>query len=76
MVNQQDIQGGRTNVTSVYPRPTHPDSKMLEPEVVNRIRAISGQRLGTKRIARELKISLNTERRYLSNGAAGFQERP
>jgi transposase len=49
---------------------------MLEPEVVDRIRELSGQGFGSKRIARELKIARNTVRRYLAGATAGYQERP
>jgi transposase len=49
---------------------------MLEPEVVDRIRDLSGRGFGSKRIARQLKISRNTVRRYLAGAAAGFAERP
>jgi len=42
---------------------------MLEPEVVDRIHELSGQGLGSKRIARELGVSRNTVRRYTPRGA-------
>ena len=49
---------------------------MLEPEVVDRIHELSGQGLGSKRIARELGISRNSVRRYLAGATVGFQQRP
>ena len=49
---------------------------MLKPEVVDRIRELSGQGLGSKRIARQLGVSRNTVRRYLAGATVGFQERP
>jgi len=49
---------------------------MLEPEVVDRIRELSGQGLGSKRIARVLGISRNSVRRYLAGATVGFHERP
>jgi len=49
---------------------------MLEPEVVDRIRELSGQGLGSKRIARQLGVSRNCVRRYLAGATVGFQERP
>jgi len=49
---------------------------MLKPEVVDRIRELSGQGLGSKRIARQLGVSRNAVRRYLAGATVGFQERP
>ena len=49
---------------------------MLAPAVVDRIRELSGQGLGSKRIARELGVSRNSVRRYLAGATVGFQERP
>jgi transposase len=49
---------------------------MVKPEVVDRIRELSGQGLGSKRIARQLGISRNSVRRYLAGATVGFQERP
>jgi transposase len=49
---------------------------MLKPEVVDRIRELSAQRFGSKRIARELNVSRNSVRRYLAGAVVGFQERP
>ena len=48
---------------------------MLEPDVVDRIHELSGQGLGSKRIARQLGISRNSVRRYLAGATVGFQER-
>ena len=49
---------------------------MVKPEIVDRIRELSGQGLGSKRIAREVHVSRNSVRRYLAGATAGFQERP
>jgi transposase len=49
---------------------------MLKPDVVDRIRALSGQGLGSKRIARQLGIARNSVRRYLAGAVVGYQERP
>ena len=49
---------------------------MLAPEVVDRVRELSGQGLGSKRIARQLGVSRNSVRRYLAGATVGFQERP
>ena len=49
---------------------------MVKPEIVDRIRELSGQGLGSKRIAREVRVSRNSVRRYLAGATAGFQERP
>jgi transposase len=43
---------------------------------VDRIHELSGQGLGSKRIARQLGISRNSVRRYLAGATVGFQERP
>jgi transposase len=70
------MQAGGKDVTCVHLQPTQEDSRMLEPELVDRIHELSGQGLGSKRIARELRVSRNTVRRYLAGATAGFQERP
>jgi transposase len=76
LVNLHDMQADRTDVTSVHLRTTQEDTRMLEPEVVDRIRELSGQGLGSKRIARQLGVSRNTVRRYLAGATVGFQQRP
>lgn len=52
------------------------DARMLKPEVVDLIHELSGQGLGSKRIARQLGIARNSVRRYLAGARVGFQERP
>src|SRR5512147_3060896 len=76
LVNLQDMQADRTDVASVHLRTTQEDTRMLQPEVVDRIRELAGQGLGTKRIARQLGVSRNSVRRYLAGATVGFQERP
>jgi len=76
LVHLSQTQAGHTEFAGVHLRILQEDTRMLEPEVVDRIRDLSGQGFGSKRIARELKISRNTVRRYLAGGAAGYQERP
>jgi transposase len=76
LVNLQDMQADQTDVTSVHLRTTQEDIRMLRPEVVDRIRELSGQGLGSKRIARMLGVSRNSVRRYLAGATVGFQERP
>jgi hypothetical protein len=76
LVNLQDMQADQTDVTSVHLRTTQEGTRMLEPAVVDRIRELSGQGLGSKRIARQLGISRNSVRRYLAGATVGFQERP
>jgi transposase len=76
LVNLQDTQVNQTDVSNVHLRTTQEDIRMLEPEVVDRIRELSGQGLGSKRIARELGVSRNSVRRYLAGATVGFQERP
>jgi transposase len=76
LVNLQDMQADQTDVTGVHLRTTQEDIRMLQPEVVDRIRELSGQGLGSKRIARMLGVSRNSVRRYLAGATVGFQERP
>jgi hypothetical protein len=52
LVNLQHTRADLTDVTSVHLRDQQEDSKMLQPEIVDRIRELFGQGLGTKRIAR------------------------
>lgn len=76
LVNLQDMQVDQTDVASVHLRITQEDTRMLEPEIVDRIHELSRQGLGSKRIARQLGISRNSVRRYLAGAKVGFQERP
>jgi len=52
------------------------DRRMIKPDVVDRIRELAGQGVGSKRIARQLGVSRNVVRRYLAGARVGFQERP
>jgi transposase len=76
LVNLPGVQAGQTDVISVLLQPRQEDNRMLEPGVVDRIHELSGQGLGIKRIARALRISRNSVRRYLAGATVGFQERP
>jgi transposase len=76
LVNLHATQADQQHVTHVHLRDSQEDTRMLQPEVVDRIHELAGQGLGSKRIARELAVSRNTVRRYLAGAAAGFQERP
>jgi transposase len=76
LVNLQGTQAGQTDATNVHLRTTQEDTRMLDPEVVDRIRELSGQGLGSKRIARQLGISRNSVRRYLAGATVGLQQRP
>jgi transposase len=76
LVNLHDTQADQSDVTSVHLRCTQEDTRMVKPEIVDRIRDLSGQGLGSKRIAREVRVSRNSVRRYLAGATAGFQERP
>jgi transposase len=76
LVYLRDTQVDQSDVTSVHLRSTQEDTRMLEPDVVDRIHELSGQGLGSKRIARRLGISRNSVRRYLAGATVGFQERP
>src|SRR5271166_6066533 len=73
--NLQVTQVDSSGVTHVHLRDSQEDIRMLKPEVVDRIRELSGQGLGSKRIARELGVSRNSVRRYLAGATVGFQER-
>src|SRR5208283_1974447 len=76
LVNLLDTQADQTDVADIHLRSTQEDTRMLEPDVVDRIRELSGQGLGSKRIAREVGVSRNTIRRYLAGAMVGYQERP
>jgi transposase len=76
LVHLRGTQVNPLNVTPVHLRDSQEDVRMLEPEVVDRIHELSGQGLGSKRIARTLRVSRNTVRRYLAGATVGFQERP
>src|SRR3954464_9840935 len=76
LVNLQGTQASQTDATNVHLRATQEDTRMLEPGVVDRIRELSGQGLGSERIARQLGVSRNSVRRYLAGAAVGFQQRP
>lgn len=68
-VDLQDVNSGP-------PRLARKDSRMLPPEVVDRVRELASQGWGAKRIARSLGVARNTVRRYLAGAVAGHQERP
>jgi len=76
LVNLHGPQVDQVTETSVHLRSAQEDFRMLPPTIVDRIRELNGQGLGSKRIARELHISRNTVRRYLAGATVGFQERP
>jgi transposase len=76
LVNLHDTRADQPDVTSVHLRSTQEHTRMVKPEIVDRIRELSGQGLGSKRIAREVRVSRNSVRRYLAGATAGFQERP
>jgi transposase len=76
LVNLRLTQVDPPRSTHVPLRDSQEDTRMLAPEVVDRIRELAGQGLGSKRIARQLRLSRNTVRRYLAGATAGLQERP
>jgi transposase len=76
VVHLRQTQRDCPSSTSVPLRASQEDTRMLAPEVVDRIRELAGQGLGSKRIARQLRLSRNTVRRYLAGAMVGFQERP
>ncbi len=57
VVNLHDTQVDQMDVTNVRLRSTQEDTGMLKPEVVDRIHELSDEGLGSKRIARQLKVS-------------------
>src|SRR4051794_4693193 len=75
-VHLHDPQVVRPDGSDVYLRPAQGDTKMLKPEVVDRIRALAAQGLGSKRIARLLGVARNPVRRYLAGAPVGHQGRP
>src|SRR6516162_2707400 len=76
LVNLRDTQGDQTDGTCVHLQTTQEDTRMLDPGVVDRIHELSGQGLGSKRIARQLGISRNSVRRYLAGATVGLKKRP
>jgi transposase len=76
LVNLHPEQVRPPDVTEVGLPDPQEDHRMLKPAVVDLIRELSGQGLGSKRIARQLGISRNSVRRYCAGARVGFQERP
>jgi transposase len=76
LVNLPGTQADPSDVTRVHLRSPQEDTRMLEPWVVDQIHELAGQGLGSKRMARQLRVSRNSVRRYLAGGTAGFQVRP
>jgi transposase len=76
LVNLYDTQADLPDVAHVHLRSTQENTRMVKPEIVDRIRELAGQGFGSKRIAREVGASRNSVRRYLAGATAGFQERP
>ena len=75
-VHLHEPRVGPPDGSIVHLRPRQEDTKMLKPEVVDRIRELSARGLGTKRIARLMGVARNSVRRYLAGAAVGHQERP
>jgi transposase len=76
LVNLHPEQVRPLDVTEVNLPDPQEGRRMLKPDVVDLIHELSGQGLGSKRIARQLGISRNSVRRYLAGARVGFQERP
>lgn len=76
LLNLEGPHAARPGVNHVRLRLSQEGTRMLPPGVVDRIRELTGQGFGSKRIARVLRISRNTVRRYLGDATTGFQERP
>ena len=70
LVNLFDTQADLPDVTRVHLRPTQEDTRMVKPEIVDRIRELSGLGLGSKRIARQLRISRNSVRHSFNVGGS------
>jgi transposase len=69
-------QGVPPDGSDVHLRTAQEDTRMLKPELVDRIRELADRGLGSKRIARLTGIARNTVRRYLAGAVVGHQERP
>ena len=52
LVNLHDMQADLPDVARVHLRSTQEDTRMVKPEIVDRIRELAGQGLGSKRIAK------------------------
>ena len=76
LVNLHNPQVRPPDVTEVHLRDPQEDHRMLKPDIVDLIRELAGQGLGSKRIARQAGVSRNSVRRYLAGATVGFQERP
>lgn len=76
LVNLYATQVRSLDVTEVFLPVPQEDRRMLMPDVVDRIRELAVQGLGSKRIARQLGIARNSVRRYLAGAKVGFHERP
>jgi len=50
LVNLYDTQADQTDVTRVHLRTTQEDTRTLEPEVVDRIRELSGREKGREKV--------------------------
>ena len=74
-VNLHDPQVDPSDGSSVHLHPTQEDTRMIKPEVVDRIRKLAARGLGTKRIARLVGVSRNSVRRYLAGATVGDQQR-
>jgi transposase len=75
-VHLHEPQVASSDGSSVHLRPAQEDTRMLKPEVVDRIRELADRGLGRKRIARLVGVSRNSVRRYLAGAPVGYQERP
>jgi transposase len=75
-VHLQEPQVDPSEGSRVHLHPTPEDTRMLKPEVVERIRKLAARGLGTKRIARLVGVSRNSVRRYLAGATVGHQRRP
>ena len=68
LVNLQPVPVRPPDLAKVNLHASQEDLRMLKPDVVDAIRELSGQGLGSKRIARQLRISRNSVRRYTRLG--------
>jgi transposase len=76
LVNLHPEQVRPPDVNEVSLLDTQEDLRMLKPVLVDLVRELAGQGLGSKRIARQLGLSRNSVRRYLAGATVGFQQRP
>jgi len=75
LVNLHPEQVRPPDVNEVHLPEPQEDLRMLKPDLVDLIRELAAQGLGSKRIARQVGVSRNSVRRYLAGATVGYQQR-